>query len=331
MAKNKYSTEFKNKIIKLFNAGESQQSIAVRFNINKSVISRMISRYRTCGRTETFHRGGRPKQTTNRDDKAIVRLIKKDPFISAKDIKAQINLNIGIRTIQRRATESGLLCYRTAKKPFISSKNRLARLEFAREHLNWTISKWKSVLFSDESKFNFKGSDGYSRVRRPKGERCNPRYSKGTVKHGGGNIMVWGSFSGQGIGPIQKIDGIMDRFVYKNILENTMLPYAEEEMPLKWIFQQDNDPKHTSKVVKEWFGLKKIEVMKWPAQSPDLNPIENLWELVDRRIVRQDHVRQDTFFTQVKQAWESIPTNIIASMPRRCEAVLKNNGFATKY
>lgn len=264
MERKKYSTEFKNEIKKLYDDGESQKSIAVKFNVNKSVISRIISRYRTCGNTKTFHRGGRSSQTSNRDDKAIIWLIKKDPFISVKNIKAQIYLNLGVDlsrdellTVDCSATEQqkNHFCFFCCSV----AKNRKARLEFARTDLNWTISKWKSIIFPDESKFKFKGSDGYSLLRRLRGERLNSRYSKGTVKHGGGNIMVWGSFSGQGIGPIQKVNGIMDRFVYKNILENTMLPYAAEEMPLKWICQQDNDPKHTSKIVKEWFGLKKLK------------------------------------------------------------------------
>ena len=67
------------------------------------------------------------------------------------------------------------------------------------------------------------------------------------VKHGAAKTMVWGCFSYYGVGPIYRIPGIMDQFEYIKILEGIMLPYAEEEMSLKWVFQEDNDPKHTSK------------------------------------------------------------------------------------
>ena len=85
-------------------------------------------------------------------------------------------------------------------------------------------------------------------MRRPKCERFNQKYQIPTVKHGGGNVMVWGCFSRSGTGPLVRIEGVMDRFVYKDILQTHMLPFAEEEMPLHWLLQQDNDPKHTSKL-----------------------------------------------------------------------------------
>lgn len=94
------------------------------------------------------------------------------------------------------------------------------------------MGKWKTVLLGDESKFNLLNSDGVCHVRRPKGKRLHPRYCKGTVKHGGGNVMIWTCFSASGVGPFVEIQTKMDRFVYRDILAN-MLQYAEWEMPLR--------------------------------------------------------------------------------------------------
>lgn len=172
-------------------------------------------------------------------------------------------------------------------------------------------------------------------VRRGKGKRLDPRNCKMSYKHGGGGIMVWTCFSGSRVGPFHKIDGIMDGFMYKDILESEMLPYTEWNMPLRWVFQHDNDPKHTSKLVKDYLKDTGIEVLDWPAQSPDLNPIENLFAILKRSVSGQRFRNKEDLFQTQKMEWNNIPVstinNLIASMPRRCAEVIKNKGSYTKY
>uniref|UniRef100_A0A9J7ZQK9 Transposase n=1 Tax=Cyprinus carpio carpio TaxID=630221 RepID=A0A9J7ZQK9_CYPCA len=110
--------------------------------------------------------------------------------------------------------------------------------------------KFSIGLRSGDWAVSFFGSKGHRQfVRRPPNSEFKPQYTVKTVKHGGASIMIWACFSYYGVGPIYRIPGIMDQFAYVKILEEVMLLYAEEDMPLKWLFQQDNDPKHTSKLV----------------------------------------------------------------------------------
>lgn len=147
--------------------------------------------------------------------------------------------------------------------------------------------------------------------------------------------MVWGCFSRNGIGPIHKIDGIMDRFMYADIVKNHMLPHGKQKMPRGWIFQQDNDPKHTSKHVKGYINKAKIRLMEWPSQSPDLNPIEHLWEELERQIRSENYQNKTQLWEVLQRKWLEIPiyriTTLVDSMPLRCQAVIAAKGFATKY
>lgn len=326
MGGNKYNQHIKKQIINDYKAGVSQKDISEKYNVHKSTVSRVLS----SGNTKTVHGGGRKRKTTPKEDRKIKRIIQQFPQISSKEIKNSLQLCISAQTV-----EAGLRAYKSVKKPFISKKNRLARLQFAKKYIEWSQQKWKCVLFSDESKFNLHGSDGRCLVRRPKGESLNPRYTKGTVKHGGGNVMVWGCFSGQGIGPIHKINGIMRSEEYRNILSDVMLPYASWEMPLAWVFQHDNDPKHTSKLVKQWISSENLCMLDWPAQSPDLNPIENLWEIVKRKIGNKIFKKPEDLYVHLKEQWNTIPKdiidNLIQSMPKRCAEVIKRRGYAINY
>lgn len=196
-------------------------------------------------------------------------------------------------------------------------------------------NQWRNVLWSDETKINLFGMDGKQFVRRPKGEAYNSRYTKPTVKHGGGSVMIWGCFSLRGVGPVYLIEGILTKETYVDILRNVMLPWAEENMPLKWRFQQDNDPKHSAKLTKLWFEQNNVDVLQWPSQSPDLNPIENLWNELKIEVSKRHLSKKADLWRVIQEVWYSIPSDkcqqLVNSMSRRVDSVITNKGFITKY
>lgn len=327
------TSEEKRLVLMLRNEGKSLREIAKSLGRSLFFVQNALKR-KTSAETR-----GRKKKTKRTTDNYIVSLAKRDPFKSSRQISAEINNVISARSVRRRLTDAKLPGRIARKVPLLRQQNLKTRLNFAKNHLNWSGSenakKWRNILWSDETKINLFGNDNGRNVRRPQGKEFHVRFTKKTVKHGGGNIMVWGCFSWYGVGPIFRITDTMTRFEYKNILENTMLPYAEENMPLRWVFQQDNDPKHTSRFVKDWFQANSITLLEWPSQSPDLNPIENLWGELKRRVGKVGIQNKDQLWEIVQKTWYEIPVEtcrkLISSMPQRLQKVVQNKGGYTGY
>jgi len=327
------SKEKRELIIKLKNEGKSYRTIANIVNCSLGLVQNAIKYF------DRAEKRGRPRKTTPWMDRRILREIKKNPFASSKMVLAKIGASVSSRTIQRRLTEHNLKTRRPRSVPLLKRRHLVDRISFAREHLHWRGEeggrRWRNILFSDESKFMLFTNDGNGFVRRPINEAFNPRYTRKTVKHGGGKILVWGCFSWYGVGPIFLIDGIMTKQTYINILEKIMLPYAQWEMPLYWTFQHDNDPKHTANATKLWLQDHNVKVLHFPAQSPDLNPIENLWKQVKDKVRAVKPTNKAELWVTVRDAWYSIPVEhcqrLVESMPNRCQAVLDNRGHATSY
>ncbi len=159
------------------------------------------------------------------------------------------------------------------------------------------------------------------------------------VKHGGGRVMVWGCITSAGLGRIVKIDGNMDAPLYVEILRDELLGSLEDLDINKTniYFQQDNDPKHTAKLTIAWLKKKRLTVLQWPPNSPDMNIIEHVWEYLDRRIHTRDSLPTNLreLWAVLIEEWNNIESEYIdrlfESMPERVAALLEAKGGHTRY
>ena len=147
--------------------------------------------------------------------------------------------------------------------------------------------------------------------------------------------MFWGCFSWNGIGPLVLVDGNMDSEAYINVLANNFIPWVRDYPDS--VFQQDGAPCHTSSYSTWWMSTHGIRTLDWVAQSPDLNPIENLWNHLDRQVRKRKPLPQtkQDLITAIQEEWSNISLemlqNLIMSLPHRIEAVIKAKSGNTKY
>ncbi len=166
------------------------------------------------------------------------------------------------------------------------------------------------------------------------GEAHSPSCLKSSVKFP--QSVIWGAMSSAGVGPLCFLKTNVTAPVYQELLEHFMLPSADQLFKdADFIFQQDLAPAHTAKSTKSWLN---VGVLDWSANSPDLNPIENIWGIVKRKMRNKRPKNADELkatVTTVKETWASILPQqchkLITSMQRRIEAVIKAKAAPTKY
>ena len=298
------------RIVRLSADGNSQREVARMLGVSQECICKILRRNRETGRPHQRKRGGSMKISMPREDRQLLRMVRMNRFISAPRLRIRMirrfRRRMSVRTIQRRLLAAGYRSRRPARCPRLTLEHRRRRREWGRRHRVWDLRQWRHNIFSDESRFSLYHSDGWVRVRR------------------------------QGEGLIDACIPPNDGWhQYIQILRNQMLPWATEVFGRNFVYVQDNARPHTGRGTAAFLDQQDVEVMDLPAWSPDMNPIEHVWDQMSVWIRDMDNPTSTVaeLNNAVCQAWPAVRPGrvrtLVESMPRRVRALLVARGEHT--
>ena len=273
---------------------------------------------------------GRPRAISKRQERHLLRLVSNSTRTAA-EIAREAGISASARTVRRVIQAAPHLKRKKLKKcPPLTNDHKERRLAFARNHVQWT-ENWRQVLFSDEKKFNLDGPDGFAYYFHDlrKEEKC---FSKRQM--GGGSVMVWAGVGFDKKTDIVFISGRMNSVTYLEMIKDQIRKFRTEQ---PFTFQQDNAPIHTAKIVKEFFKSEKVDLLEWPAKSPDLSIIENVWGQLSRAVYADSRQFSslEELKTAIQEEWAKISQeyiqNLFHSLPKRMIKLLEERGSYTGY
>lgn len=337
-------------ILGRYTGGEKPKSISNDLQIPLQTIYTTIRRSSSRSHCISKPRTGRPKSLSETAKRAIIRLIKKNPFITYQEVSETLQLSICRRTLFSVINESGYGNWKAQKRPLLTPKVAQRRYEWALKYKNWGYREWSSVIWSDECSVELGSGQRDQWVFRvnQSGEKWKKDYIQ-PYKHGKGiRVMVWAAIWGDRRSELIRLERDFESKKH-GFTSRSYLTLLEEMIPTIWepglIFMQDNAPIHSSRLIKDWFENHQITLMDWPPHSPDMNPIEHMWFPLKEGVYNInpniEHIkgsvekREDQLWEVLETSWskirQDIQVELVRSMESRIRAVLEAKGWYTKY
>ena len=285
-----------------------------RTGIALNTIYDNIRKLKRSGTIKRIEGSGRPRKIEANASRALAQYVRRDSSISTRTLATKLfsgGVDVSYRTVGRHLVQRGYQKSLPRATPMLTENHKRRRVEWAQNHLN---DDWENTLFTDETAFQlFRNTV----ERWHKGQRPIRSMPKDRTK-----LFAWGGFCINGKTSLYCFSEIMDAAFYVDILRR-QLPEIEDLLGNEWRFQQDNDAKHTSRLAKNFLRDNMPEIIDWPSNSPDLNPIENLWSIVKRNVERKMPKNISDLRRFMVEEWDDIPQTtligLVRSMKRRCE------------
>lgn len=317
-------------ISQLWNEGnQTCSNISKTLNIPERTVYRVVSKLKAGNGIERKEGSGRPRILDTKDHRRLAQIVRAGPMKSVENIRQRMiergSPAVSNATVNRELHRMNYTKKRAISSPLLTETHKQMRLNWCHEHQNLS---WDNVIFSDEcsvwsypAQINIWTKDSVTPVYQ------RPKHTQ--------KFHLWGGVSARGATPLCVFTGILTKEGYIDILEGHLLPFMQVMYPDGCTFQHDNDPKHTAHTTKAWLQEKNVTVLKWPSNSPDLNPIENVWALLKNHLKKSGLRDIEQLKKAAEKYWDSLTHNylqtLVGSMPRRIQACLAGEGNIILY
>lgn len=345
MARKKDISEtVKARILAYIECGKTQKQVAEICGISQQTVSRVAKNFDHKNlRSRRFGNKNKKKILTPRVERHLARCVKANRSITSRDLQAglrSIGVSLSTSSVRRSLIKLGYNGRRPRAKPKLTDTMKEKRLAWAKKYKDWTEDDWLKVGFSDESTLRIL-EDRRHWIRRRPDEEFHQDCIRQTVKHPT-SLMIWSVISSKGTGRLHIVDGNMNAVKYLDVLKNRLVPQLHDwygsASPPDFIYMHDGAPCHKAhRITNALRDDLKLKVLDWPGNSPDMNPIENLWDMLKVKISKDNPTTRNALIASLIKYWhrdESISAaceTLIRSMPRRVAACVAAKGGPTKY
>ena len=317
--------------------GLTTAEIGRKTGFDRQFVTRWVNKYNDFGSLDDEKRAGRPRKRTASVEQIIETKMRgkkrRSSRVIARELKRQKIANVGYRTVQRAAHNRGLQPFRRRKTSRLSETHKRGRFRFAKTN---NQTNWSKVVFSDEHKFKqFKGGNPRHDLVWAKSPSEVPQKE---IERWGLTVDVWAGISSRGKTELAFYQSSLDAKSYQEILQNTLLPAALEwfeDEKSGWELQQDKATPHMAKSTERWLAQQGIAVVEgWPTKGDDINPMENLWAILDERLENKKFRTKESMEKAIRRVWDELDsdllTSLIDSVPDRLRRIRKAKGGSIK-